>query len=99
MHLLSALVDQISVECKYYYMIFPKNSVGGRGIGEALVHTTRERHNFHYFGAVIKCVIQPIVMAMATEKIGITATDGRVHIVTATENKNDFICRCRHSVK
>ena len=67
---------KFSVKCKYYYMICLKNCVGGREIGEALVHTTRERHNFHYFGAVIKCVIQPIVMAMATEKIGITATDG-----------------------
>ena len=41
------------------------------------------------------------MMTMATEKIGIVATDCGVHIVAATENKKkrfDLTCLCHRSV-
>ena len=44
-------------------------------------------HILHYFGVMIERVLDPIVMTMATEKVGIIAMDGGVHIVTAMENK------------
>ena len=57
-----------------------------------------------YFGVVMQWVLYLIVTAMATEKIGIMATGGDVHTVTAMENKNIWIfmslpSQCERTIK
>ena len=52
----------------------------------------RERHNFHYFGVVIKWVLDRIVMAMATEKMGLVATGGLFTLLCQLKVKTiDFL--------
>ena len=58
---------------------------------------------FPSLSVVMEWVLYPIVMATATEKLGIMATGGGVHAVTAKATKgmeffSPFRCRCRHSV-
>ena len=49
-------------------------------------------------GVVIKWDLHPNMMTMVIDKMGIVATNGGVHILTAMKNKKDFICCCLTSV-